>query len=488
LNLGHLLYLHENSSDNLEDGQSPANASSAPPHSTTIVDRFPNFSDHTIQYCYNNIHCSHSLFNASTVSSTIVSTSMFSPPTNTGSRPFSHLSHNSNNILPSCCCSHSPCSHIFSSSRVCPSSGGKEGKCGRGHYLGTPTNESEESEEVQMEINKNRQYNIEPEKQSQLYAGLQHLNDKILSELDTEKQQNHEAYIELKLDVQMQIDSENQQKLYESMQKELGEKQHMTIEKDVELIFNIEMQQEFDEKLLNHQIDEEKQNMCKNYVQKIFTNEIINGKIQGQVDDETCVVKQVVTCDSENLPEFELEVQQIDEIEIEKLNHQIQEDTKKLIADVPSSRQTIDRQTKHILNGDPQVETIKQEYKELQREIEEIYSHNEVDLERVIIENIDKTYIYSIHVKFLENLIILLHQESIPFFRKINQLCNLYFQEKFNTKLYLKGDGITQQKSNENTRKVNGIQHLVNIRIILNLFYKFCFSVFIHQVCGTLCL
>lgn len=379
-----------------------------------------------------------------------------------GTRPVDHSSDNFDTILPPICSARSVGHHISTSPCLRLPSRENEGR-GQGgtKRLGTLAENPNFAVhyEPQTEADKSIQYpDTKPEKQ--FHTKTQKSNGKVSPpKFGAEKQRNvDDGFADINLGIQLQ--------------NVLGENQQTNQDEDIELTLYIETDQKHDEKSLNNKpVWKEKLKKCKNYLRNIFANEITNGKSLGE--EQTRVVKQI-TNDGENTQGFEFDVTQLlVETKIEEQNHGIPNGVEELAIDVLTLEHSVDEMQQYLNDEDRQLESIikiKPQIEELRKELEELYLNQDEDIEGKINKNIEETYFHSKRSNFLENILILLDQESSPFYEKIKQICSIYLSQSFDAKLNIDGNGMTKQQKfntfdekNEKIRKYSGESETANV-------------------------
>lgn len=136
-----------------------------------------------------------------------------------------------------------------------------------------------------------------------------------------------------------------------------------------------------------------------------------------------------VICDSDIEFRSQLKTHKIihDQL-VDIFNIEIQRGINKVVHDIVERKRKINdgiQQFSNIEKKEELVKYIQQEIEELEREIEELNQDQDEELEREIIEKINK--IYSLKPKFLENLTFLLYQDTIPLNKRVEKLYDLYF-------------------------------------------------------------
>lgn len=300
----------------------------------------------------------------------------------------------------------------------------------------------------------------------------QECNGKLVKEFYKEAQVDSEIENNLKENiVKQQNECENYaDKIFDNSTKHIVHKnievdKNIKVEFDEENItfFKTEVQQETEEDIQD-KVNRGPDQHFNGNLQIKFNESVQIQEIQQGVDEETRV-----KYDSDVL-ELELELnaqkENYEEV-IETFQKNIKQEVENLVCDLHYGEQNFNTDLQHNLNEEVHVKLIKQiqqEIEELKIEIETLNQNQDEELEIEIIEKLNITYSISVQITFLENLTILLCQDSTPFYERVEKVCNLYFstmcklRKKCNDKTESKFERDIQQTSNDELmQKLDGI-------------------------------
>ncbi|VVC40290.1 Hypothetical protein CINCED_3A000795 [Cinara cedri] len=248
------------------------------------------------------------------------------------------------------------------------------------------------------------------------------------------EEQNFENANEIELNLQILVNSEFDEKVQKEF---VGKKPHIH---EIEIQLIIEIVQELDtsvkvgygEKQIHNkkpkEFDKEKQEVDHTFNKEIqvdleFQDDLIKKKYTENLNEIISDYIQQLKYES-GFEEEELKIEKL----IDEFQEKIKEEIQQLLCVILYGEQN--KSVEQCFTEKEQIELIteiQQEIKDLQREINHSIEDGDEESEKEIIEQISKTYFYSGEEKFLKNLILSLNQDYIPFYKRIEKLCNLHF-------------------------------------------------------------
>lgn len=248
-------------------------------------------------------------------------------------------------------------------------------------------------------------------------------NRKVLNYFNNETKNKHKFNIEVQDDPKI---------LQELREQRIGKNQNKSEDETLKM-FN---KQTFDDQINIHELEEvavnriPKEDTERNQMDFSENIQVQNDKELEQVfnndDTQAKLQSELVSLD----PELDAQKKKTDEI-VEKIHVNIQQNIHKLTTQLLSSEQNVNASQQNINREtlENSITQIQQEMDKLKMESEEFDYDQDEELEKEIIEKLNKTFSYSEQINFFENLPSLFDQSSSEIRDKIKTLCNEYFQE-----------------------------------------------------------